>query len=134
MTANIFDFEPEMKAFLVEKGITVPIYLQKFPQDGVSKSVMVKAGALVPPLPVEVPINSQLMKISVRDTHPKDALDRAIIITNFLHGITPGKFHATSTLFMMSILMAEQPTREDDDDIDLKIFANTFVLRARPLI
>ena len=134
MTANIFDFEPEMKAFLVEKGITVPIYLQKFPQDGVSKSVMVKAGALVPPLPVEVPINSQLVKISVRDTHPKDALDRAIVITNFLHGITPGKFHATSGLFMMSILLSEQPIREDDDDIDLKIFATNFVLRARPLI
>lgn len=133
MTANLLDFEPEMKAFLVEKGISEPIYLQKFPQDGAKKSVMVKAGALVPPLPVEVPINSQLMDIAIRDTHPKLALDRSIVIANLLHGITPGKFHATSTIFMMSILLSQQPIRDDDDDLDLKVFVSNFVLRARPL-
>ena len=136
MTANFVDLEPEVKAFLVDKGITETIFLQKFAEDADNDSilVMVRTDALAPPIPMEVPIDAQRIMIAVRAPHPRDAQNKAIAIANLIHGAKPGKLHPTSALSLLSAVIDERPQRTDNTDQDLPQFIAFYSFRVKPLV
>lgn len=134
MTNNFVDLEKEIKNFLIENGITGQvIYLQKFAEDAVSEAIMLKTDAIAPPIPIEVPIDGQRIQITTRHTHPKDALDKALEIANLIHGLTPGKLHATSSVFLLSAVIDERPQRVENSDLDLPQFTAFYLFRVKPL-
>lgn len=134
MTNNFVDLEREVKDFLIENGITGQvIYLQKFAEDAAAKAIMVKSDALGPPIPIEIPIDGQRMQITTRDKHPKDAQDKALEIANLIHGLTPGKLHATSSVSLLSAVIDERPQRIENDDLDLPQFTAFYLFRVKPL-
>lgn len=132
MTA-IVDIEPEVKAFLVDKGIADPIYLQAFPEDSAAKGIMIRTTGLPGPLPFEVPVDAHRVEIVARDAHPKDALTLATSIANIVHAATAGQFHPASTLFLLGAFMDERPQRRDNEDRELHESFAFFVFRVRTL-
>ena len=136
MTVQFVDLETEVDAFLVDKGIAETIYFQKFAEDADNTKtlIMISSDAIGPAIPVDVPIDAHRIKITVRDPHPKDALDKSLEILNLIHGVTPGKFHPTSALSLISALVDERPQRTDNTDQDIPQFIAFYLFRVKPLV
>ena len=129
----LVDLEPELDLFLVDKGISTPIFFQRFSEKSPDAAIMIESTTLAGELPIDVPIDAKRIKIVSRDPHPLTSLTLANTIGNLIHGAIPGKFHPTSTLFLIGAFVDERPQRTDNEDKDLPEHTLFAVFRVRPL-
>ena len=121
MSSNLVSLSPEIKLFLIDKGIGAgeSFNFERFSEKAPARAIMINAGTLAGELPFEIPIDAQRVEIAVRDRHPQDALTLVLEIANIIHGATPARLHPTSDLDLLGAFIDERPQRTDNDDLDL---------------
>ena len=135
MTANFVVLEDEVREFLIDKGITDPIFLDHFPVDAPDKAIMIRTSPSGETIPIEAPVDSQRVEVTNRDKRfeTEAAITKANEIANIIHGAKPGKLHPTSTLSLLAATLDERPQKTDDVDKDRPQFMAFYVFRVKPL-
>ena len=133
MSGGFVDLEPEVESLLIEESFG-DIFLGRIAEDAPEKVILIETGPFGGPKPAETPVDPHQIRIMTRAEDPKVALDLLLDILNKLHGRTPGKFHATSNLFLLSAFTDERPQRADNDDRDLAQYFATVLFRVRPVV
>ena len=135
MTENFVVLEREVKLFLIDKGITIPIFLDHLPVDAPDQVILIRTAPSGEPIPIEAPVDSQRVEVTNRDKRfeTEAAITKANEIANIIHGATPGKLHPTSTLSLLAATLDERPQKNDDVDKDRPQFTAFYVFRVKPL-